>query len=230
MNTPPRSNLPLFVILGLVVLSTLALAVSLTSLTAGANGPAYSAPRLYNQANADFQKGKTGEAIANYERARLLAPSDPDIAANLDWVRGHAGLPSAAPSWLDRPTSWASPNTMAFLGWLGLVLTGAGYLSAMSFPRRRALCQMAAFAGVVLLGLSVMSAVVTWQKCHEAVVVAQDAAARISPVTDGETAFKLSPGETVALKGSYHDFALVQTSAGHSGWVAQTDITPIVPQ
>ena len=230
MNTTPRSNLPLFVILGLVVLSTLVLAASLTSLSASSTGPGYSAPSLYNQGNADAQKGKTGEAIANYERALLLAPSDSDIAANLDWVRSHAGLLSTTPSRIERATSWASPNTMALLGWLGLVLTGAGILSAMSFPRRRVLCQTAAFAGFVLLGLSVMSAVAAWQKCHEAVVVAQDVAARISPVTDGETAFKLSPGETVALKGSYHDFALVQNSAGHSGWVAQTEITPIVPQ
>ena len=229
MNTTPRSNLPLIVILGLVVLSTLALAVSLTSLSVGSNETGYSASHLYNQANSDAQKGKTGEAIANYERARLLAPADPNIAANLDWVRSHAGLPSTPSSWLDRATSWASPNTLALLGWIGLVLTGTGILSANSFPGRRTLCRTAAVVGIVLLGLSLMSAAANWQKCHEAVVIASDVSARISPVTNGEAAFKLSPGETVALKGKYHDFALVQNSTGHSGWVAQSEITPLVP-
>ena len=230
MNTIPRSNLPLLVILGLVALSTLVLAASLTSLHVGSNGPAYSAPVLFNQANAAFQQGKIGEAIANYERARLLAPADPDIAANLNWVRDHAGLPVTVPSLLDRATSWASPNTMALLGWLGVVLTGAGFISALSFARRRSFAYLAVSTGILLLALSTASAITAWQKSHEAVVIAPETTARISPVTNGEASFKLRPGEMVSISGRYHDFALVQNSAGHSGWVVQSDITPLVPE
>jgi hypothetical protein len=229
MNTIPRSNLPLYVLLGLVVLSTLVLAISLAGLPAGSNGPAYSAPVLFNQANAAFQQGKVGEAIANYERARLLAPADPDIAANLNWAREHSGLTTPTASWLDRATSWASPNTMALLGWLGLVLTGAGLISALSFSQRRDTVYFTSSIGIILLTLSALSAITAWQKCHEAVVIAPDTTARISPVTNGEISFKLRPGETVSIAGRYHDFTLVQNSTGHSGWVAQNDITPLVP-
>ena len=44
----------------------------------------YSAATLYNYANAFARAGKPGFAVLNYERARLLDPSDPDIDANLD--------------------------------------------------------------------------------------------------------------------------------------------------
>src|SRR5262249_5325247 len=44
----------------------------------------FSAPYLFNLANAQLRDGQVGPAILNYERARSLAPNDPDIAANLE--------------------------------------------------------------------------------------------------------------------------------------------------
>jgi len=230
MNTNPRSNFSLLVILGLIAISTLVLAASLASLRAGTGTVSYSAPTLFNQGNVAAQQGKTGEAIVNYERAQLLAPGNADIAANLQWVRDHASLTAPSASWLERATSWASPNTMALLGWMGLVLTGAGLLSARSFSQFRFGSRLAAFAGICLLTLSALSAASAWQKYHEAVVISADAPARISPVTNGETAFKLRPGEIVNIQGRYNEFTLIQNSTGYSGWVAQNDITPVIPQ
>ncbi len=42
----------------------------------------------YNLANAEYKRGRVGEAILHYERARRLAPADRDIAANLALARG----------------------------------------------------------------------------------------------------------------------------------------------
>ena len=56
------------------------------------NENGYSAGILYNLANTYAQKGETGRAIVNYQRARLLAPGDPDIKGNLEVVNKKAGL------------------------------------------------------------------------------------------------------------------------------------------
>src|ERR1700750_2430105 len=74
--------------LGLLLGNNLAL------MSAVAAAPAYSADNLYNLANSYSRAGKPGLAVLNYERAALLAPDDPDIEANLDYVRGKAGLPT----------------------------------------------------------------------------------------------------------------------------------------
>ena len=42
----------------------------------------YSATELYNSANAYARSGKTALAVLAYERARLLAPTDPDLRWN----------------------------------------------------------------------------------------------------------------------------------------------------
>lgn len=218
-----------YIFMGLLVLSTLALSASLVSLHTGSAQTGYSAAALFNQGNTNAQHGRIGQAVVNYERARLLAPGDADINANLQWVRDHAGLSTPSAGWMDRVVSWASPNTLALLGWLGLILAGAGILSARFSLRLRTGACLAAFAGTGLMILSAMSAISAWQKCREAVVVSGDVAAKISPTTNGESCFKLRPGEIVSVAGRYNDFTLVKNSAGKSGWVAQGDITPIVP-
>src|SRR5689334_22583951 len=54
----------------------------------------YSAPLLYDLGNAYQREGSVGRAVLNYRRAQLLAPRDPDLAANLSLVRAAAGLPA----------------------------------------------------------------------------------------------------------------------------------------
>ena len=46
----------------------------------------------YNLGNAWFRQGKLGLAVLNYERARRLAPRDPDILANLKFAQQRLGV------------------------------------------------------------------------------------------------------------------------------------------
>ena len=65
-----------------------ALALSAAAPSHAASAPeGYSAPALYNLGNAYARTGKPGLAVLNYERARLLDPSDPDLETNLRHVR-----------------------------------------------------------------------------------------------------------------------------------------------
>lgn len=48
---------------------------------------------LYNLANCAYQMGDRSEALAKYQRALRLAPRDPDILGNLEFVRHQVGLP-----------------------------------------------------------------------------------------------------------------------------------------
>jgi len=47
-----------------------------------------SAPVYYNLATAYARAGDEGRALLNYERTRRLAPGDPDLRANMSFVRG----------------------------------------------------------------------------------------------------------------------------------------------
>jgi tetratricopeptide (TPR) repeat protein len=190
----------------------------------------YSAAGLFNRANACAREGKSGLAILNYERALLLAPNEADIAANLHFVRAKAGLPDAPENWFTRSLRYARPNTLAWLGSLGLVLAGMSLLLVRLYPQRRLALRSLTFAGVLLVATAIGSAITMWPRVNEAVVISREAPARIAPVSAAEAAFKLHEGETVTMRAEHQDFALVQTSAGRSGWVAHADLARVVPQ
>jgi hypothetical protein len=190
----------------------------------------YSAVALFNQANAYARAGKPGLAILGYERARLLAPNDADIAANLRLVRGKAGLPDAPEDWFSRSLTCACPNTFAWLGSFGLVLAGMCMLLVRLHPQRRLAFRALTFVGALLVATAIGSAITMWPRVHEAVVIAGEAPARTSPVSFAGPAFKLREGETVRVRAEHQDFALVQTSAGRSGWAARADLGLVVPQ
>src|SRR5258706_5768809 len=46
----------------------------------------------FNLGNALFRQEKYGPALLNYERARRLAPRDPDILANLNFAQQHLAV------------------------------------------------------------------------------------------------------------------------------------------
>jgi len=191
--------------------------------------PGYSAAALYNMANADARNGKSGLAVLNYERAGLLAPNDPDIRANLRFVRASVGLPAETGSWFSRHARIADPNTLSWLGLLGVLIAGSSLLAGRFYSNHRLELRAAAIVGISLMGLAVCNAVAVWPTLHEAVIVAHSAPARVSPIGIGETLFSLPEAESVTTRAEHDGFVLVQTVDGRTGWVLRADLAPVVP-
>src|SRR5580692_5177570 len=82
--------------------------------------PQYSADGLYNLANSYARAGQPGLAVLNYERAALLAPNDPDINANLEYVRSIAQVTTTPPSRWTRVAQAMNPTLAAWIGVLGI--------------------------------------------------------------------------------------------------------------
>jgi hypothetical protein len=206
-------TIPLALMAGLALLGMLICFAGQKNLqTETANG--YSPSTLFNQANADARAGKTAQAILAYERAAFLAPEDANIRANLNWVRIHAGLPALVQTPLERSVSWVSPNALAWLGTLGLILI--------------AFLVVTGACGLTLLALAITSAVLAWQTSQQAVVLTTDAPARIAPTTVSEAAFKLPAGALATMEGRHDNFILVADASGHTGWVSRSDLEPIL--
>jgi hypothetical protein len=190
----------------------------------------YSAADLYNVANANARAGKTGMAVLNYERARLLAPNDADIGANLRATRAAAHLPPATPTWVERAGLMANPTLVAWIGLLGLLLVGTGALSRGHSPRFRWARRIGLTVGIALLGLTFGNAVVLWPLLHEAVVLTAATPVRVTPVPMGDPLFVLAEAETVRITNEHEDFVLIRTDAGRTGWVARANLAAVVPR
>ena len=188
----------------------------------------YSATGLYNLGNAYMRQGKPGMAVLNYERANLLSPNDPDIDANLSFVRVSSHLPAPARSTFERLARIANPFAMFWLGVFGLVIVGASALAAQLSSRHPWLRRAALLLGISMIGLTACNALALWPLLHEGVVITGGAAVRVSPVPMGDSLFSLPEAETVRITAEHEGFFLVQTRAGRTGWVSQSNVAPVV--
>ena len=118
--------------------------------------PLYSADGLYNLGNSYARAGKPGLAVLSYERAALLAPNDPDINANLAYVRASAHVFMKPRSRFARLAQAASPTLAAWLGVLGIALVGIGLVARKVAPRFLWMPGGGILLGVALIALSVV--------------------------------------------------------------------------
>jgi hypothetical protein len=219
---------------------TISLSVGMLALTAWSSasraatadqpgmGAPYSAPALYNLGNSYARAGQPALAVLSYERARLLAPMDPDIRANLAHVRESAGLSFNPDSWWSPHDRLADANTMYWVGLFGLALAGAGFLlRRLRADHRTALTAMA-IAGLVLTTLSLCDAIATASVLNESVVM-RTAPASASPISGAEPLFTVPQAEVVIVRDAHQGFWLIRDPQGREGWVARNDLTPIIP-
>jgi hypothetical protein len=195
-----------------------------------ASPSSYSATSLYNLGNSYARAGKPGLAVLNYERASLLAPNDPDIEANLRYVREGAHLPVEPRSTWQRAVTVGSPTLWSFFGVLGVLLIGCALLAGERYPTHRWKRHIAALLGFILLGATAGNALVLWPTLHAAVIVTAATPVQVSPVPMGDQLFTLAEGETVTITAEHEDFVLVQTGSGRKGWVARVNLVSVVPR
>jgi SH3 domain-containing protein len=196
---------------------------------AAAEEKGYSASALYNSANAYARAGQPGLAVLNYERARLLAPGDSDVDANLRFVRASSHVPVEPRRWFDPLVAIARPAIVAWLGVAGVVMMGTGLLAGFLAPRRRRTRRAAMVVGAALLAFAVGNGMVLWPRLHAAVVLIAATPARASPVPMGDPLFVLPEAETVRITAEHDDFVLIRTQAGRTGWVSRANLAAVVP-
>lgn len=189
----------------------------------------WSAPLLYDLANAYAQEGNVGRSVLNYERAHVLAPRDPDIAANLAYVRATAGLPIPVRPWHQTVARFFTPTTWTLLAVLSLWLSGAGLVATRRWRSRRLVyaTAVAALVGV----MSVAAMVVLDRNLNHAVVVeTKSAPVRVSPFDTAASETTVSEGQDVSIIGHHGDFLRVRDGQGRTGWVQSTAVQPVVPR
>ncbi len=189
----------------------------------------WSAPLLYDLANAYAQEGNVGLAVLNYERAQVLAPRDPDIAANLAYVRAKAGLPAPMQPWYQRLARTFSLTTWTLLALSGFWLACVAFLAGRKWRMRR-LVHAGVFAALV--GVSTLAAAVVLDRDldHAVVVERKTAPVRVSPFDSAASEAVLSEGEEISIIGHHGDFLRVRDGQGRRGWVQSAAVQLVVPR
>ena len=186
---------------------------------------------LFNAGNAEYKAGHLGKAIAAYRRAELLTPRDPELRANLDFVRNQVQGSTVHESnwqrWIDTLSLNEGAVLTAVLFWLTLSLFAARQIRPALVPKLRGLTRLAVVLTVfsaTILGLQAASHF----NGETAVVTTAEATARSGPFDDAQTTFTVHDGAELTVLDRHDYWLQVKNGAGQTGWLStkQADVLP----
>lgn len=181
----------------------------------------------FNRGNAYLKLGRTGHAIASYRVARLMAPRDGEVTANLQFARSKVrdGLVRVEPFW-SRWLRWLTPNEWAALSLVFLWLGGGLMAARAAFPKLKEATRGLARPVLVMavLALVPLGVVAVQSRTVEGVIIKPDAVVRFGPLEDAQTSFTLPDGAEVDVMDTKGGWVAVRDLAGRRGWVAVKDL------
>lgn len=193
-----------------------------------------SAELFYNLGNAYFRAGSLAQAILWYERARVLAPTDPDIKHNLKFAQSFT-QDKIESIYRGTPVKWAIEflESVSFntFWWILLIVSALATLATIYYIFQLrggwfALILWITF--VFLLGGWYVKGKRIWER-NRAVVMVPKVDVRSEPAADAEIVFTIHAGTTVAIKEYRHGWYRIYLANGSSGWVPEKTIERVIP-
>ncbi|RMB63338.1 tetratricopeptide repeat protein [Dokdonia sinensis] len=194
-----------------------------------------SAAVYYNLANAHYKLNNVAPSIYYYEKAKLLAPADPDIKNNAAFaskmkIDAITPLPENTikkyyNNILNLLTTdgWAYTTVILAMFFVAFFLA---YYFSYGTGRKRVFFA-ATFVALLLAGLSLMFAYNAFAKAEKdnpAIVFATESTVKSEPNLASTEAFILHEGTKVLILETVKNWKRIQIADGKSGWIPTTDI------
>ena len=179
----------------------------------------------YNLANSYFKKGELGKAILNYERAKILMPSDSDLKSNYEYALSLSGVDKTPKKAMERIFAGLNVDSLAVILF---VLQGAIFLILifrvfLGRPVRLDKAAIACLAAAFLLAGWAFKRKTDWLN-KGAVVIAQKAEAGFEPLEGSTAHFILRQGTKVEFLESTQSWVKIRRNDGKMGWVKKEAI------
>ncbi len=195
-----------------------------------------SAALYFNLGNAWFKAGQSGRAIAAYRQAERLAPREPNLRFNLNFVRKKVTGSDTAPTegwrhWLATLTlnEWTAMAMGA--SWLWFLLLA---LRELRPGLRKTLAGYTATSGLaaILLAAILINALYDQSRIKQAVVIATNAVIRYGPLEESQVFYQLRDGSEVivldekelSVGGKNQSWLQVQDASRRVGWVQRDQV------
>jgi tetratricopeptide (TPR) repeat protein len=179
----------------------------------------FSAPVLFNLANSYAQQGLVGRAILNYERAAVLAPSDPDIMGNLEKVRKENGLFLEPPTGIDKIFYKLTLNQWAALIVTGLALSAVALLTSLKLTINRAAIVITSSTCLLLISFGLTGTVLRYTDFNPSIVLSTEAKLLVSPFESSASVGAIMEGRRVFQIKDHGNYTYVKDSSGRKGWL-----------
>lgn len=182
----------------------------------------------FNLGNALYQSSQFGEAIVQYRKALVLAPRDPDILANLRFVREKLGSDTGIAPHLWRRlllqltlNEWTILTVIPF--WIGIVCGILSFFSPKKGGRWSAVSRIS-LAVFLLAGILLLCAANERFGKQLAIVIRKEAVVRFGPFGESQSSHNLSDGVEVYILDSKDNWRQIRDPQNQTGWLKKDQI------
>jgi len=192
-----------------------------------------SADLYYNLGSAYFRAGSLGQAILWFERARIIAPRDDDIANNLAFARKltQDKIESIYRGWfvtwfirfIETISFQAFRRLLLILSFLATLAT----IYAILQLRARWIAIILWILFLAMLGGWYFKGNRIWER-NLAIVLSPKVDARSAPDEDSELLFTIHEGTRIAIKETRGTWYRITLEDGHTGWARQEVIQKVI--
>ena len=185
----------------------------------------FSASLLFNLASAQYKSSNIGQAVLNYERAKLLDAWNPDIHANLAYIRKNTGLYEDE-NYKSAFSSYLSINMLGYLFIFSFALFSLSFFSYL-FLKKPNVKNFILIPRFFLFFLMIFSALGLYQHTlmlNSVVVITPDAKLLVSPFASAEAIASPKEGKLFNTHEVFSDFISVSDKSGLKGWIAKNNV------
>ncbi len=185
----------------------------------------FSASLLYNLGNSYARSEKIGPAILAWEQALLLAPTNPDIHANIESIRKANGLYQPNQPWWRRVTTVLGADQWLLLAGISFIFFSSS-LMLLVFVRTSWVIKTLKTVAVITLVSTLLAlplALLSYRHWQDGVVLTSTRL-KISPFAEAASAGTIQEGQIVTPVKTYKDFVFVLDKKGRKGWLADREL------
>jgi tetratricopeptide (TPR) repeat protein len=186
---------------------------------------------LFNWGNAEFKAGHLGRAIVAYRQAQQLAPRDPELRANLTFVRnqvqGATEHESSWENWIGSLSLNEGAVLTAIFFWVLFALLIVRQIRPALAPKLRNATRWAVIL-TIISGAALTLHAANHFASPVAVVTVAEATARSGPFDDAQNTFTVRDGAEMRVLNQHDEWVQVADGGGKIGWFSrkQVEILP----
>ena len=180
----------------------------------------------FNLGNAYFKSGQLGHAIAALRQAENLTPRDPDVRANLQFIRARVQGPTVLPGTWQRWFATLTINEWAVLTavvlWIWLALAGLMQFRPALKQSLRTLLWCGGIATVVCGGC--LGVAWSSDSTKTAIVTAKDAVLHNGPLDEAPAGATVHDGAELTVLDTKNDWFQVRADNQRAGWIKRGQV------
>ena len=188
----------------------------------------------YNLGTAYAKLGETVQARLNLEKAKYLAPDDPDISRNLKLVRDEIGDYYTFPQYpLFGALGWTRTHLGSnFWGWTVLLLfmiLGGLIIGYRLFQQSRLKWPIALSGALILCCIPFLIASMAYERFHSDMVLLSNSGGLIEiPEESGKIVEELQAGAKLHIEEEFGEWLRVSSATGTQGWLTRSETIKVI--